>query len=167
MTEVKDRRERAIDTPESSGRLGRSTTFRVLGILIVVIAAIGLFFLAIRDSDDESPTQAEGAVVTTTVVDEVQSPVEVTFPLGRFENTDSGLRTMELTETGSYIFRTDTGRVSGRFEVEGDLFKMDSAFDPGTYRWTFDDEVLKFQVVEDANRNRYAFITYPWVLSEN
>lgn len=135
-----------------------------LGIVIAVIVVIGAIGCG---GEDEPSTQVEGTVVSTTVADQAVTTTEVTFPLGRFENTDSGLRTMELDETGLYILRTESGRRSGRFEVDGDVFTFleNLGEESGTYNWSYEDEVLKFEVIEDASRNRYAFVTYPWVLA--
>jgi hypothetical protein len=77
------------------------------------------------------------------------------------------------TEAGfdRYTFNVRGFAVNGTYEVDGDVFtfltdELDPQPDSGTYRWTYEDGDLKFNVIEDAHRLRYAFITYPFVLTE-
>ncbi len=166
MTGVQEYEETVIETPQEQGP-GRSTTFRLLAIMIAAIVAIGLAWLVFRDSGDETPI--EDSVVSATINSTDEALVEL--PLGRFENRDSGLRIMVLHEDGTYTFNIQGVAINGTYEVDGDLFTvltedLDPEAGSGTYNWTYEDGILKFKVIEDAHRFRYSFITYPFVLTE-
>jgi len=166
MTGVQEYKEAVIETPKKQGP-GRSPTFRVLAIMIAAIVAIGFAWLVLRDSGDETPIEDSIVSATTNSTDEAPD-----FPFGRFENGDSGFRVLTLHEGGTYTFNTPQGfTLRGTSEVDGNVFTFLTAdVDPeagsGTYRWSYEDGNLKFNVIEDADRLRYAFITYPWVLTE-
>jgi hypothetical protein len=170
MTGVQEYKEAVIETPQEQGP-GRSPTFRVLAIMIAAIVAIGFAWLILRDSGDETPI--EDSVVSSTInsTDEALVGTNVELPFGRFENRDSGLRIVVLHEDGTYTFNNQGFAINGTYELDGDLFTVltediDPEADSGTYRWSYEDGILKFNVIEDAHRWRYAFITYPWVLTE-
>ncbi len=170
MTGVQEYTEAVIETPQEQGP-GRSTTFRLLAIMIAAIVAIGLAWLAFRDSGDATPIEDSVVSATINSTDEALVGTNVEFPFGRFENRDSGLRILVVHEDGTYTFNNQGFSVNGTYEVDGDLFTfltddIDPQADSGTYRWTYEDSNLKFNVIEDGHRLRYAFITYPFVLTE-
>ena len=169
MTDVQEYRQAVVETPQ---RPGRSKTLPVLAIVIAAIVAIGLAWLAFRDSGDATPIEDSVVSATINSTDEALIGTNVEFPFGRFENRDSGLRILTVHEDGTYTFNTPQGfTIRGTYEVEGDLFTfltvdIDSQADSGTYNWTYEDGILKYRVIADADRLRYAFITYRWVLAE-
>ena len=166
MTGVQEYRETVVETPQKLQGPGRSNTFRVLAIMIAAIVAIGLAWLAFSDSGDETPIEDSVVSATADSTDEALVGTNVEFPFGRFENRDSGLRILTVHEDGTHTFNTPQGfTISGTHEVDGDLFTFLTA-DSGTYNWTYEDGILKFRVIADADRLRYAFITYGWVLAE-
>lgn len=171
MTDVHEGNEVVVETPKDTGHQ-RNTRFGILAAVILAILAIGIGWLVFGDSDDETPI--EDAVVSSTIdsTDEALVGADVGFPLGRFENRDSGLRIIWLNEDGTYSFnKTGAYVATGKFAVDGDVLTLlgegiDPQADSGTYNWRYEDDTLKFTVIEDAHRGRYAFITYPFVRAE-
>lgn len=171
MTDVQEYRQAVVETPPKPQGPGRGKTFRILAIVIAAIVAIGLVWLAFGDSGDEAPIEDPIVSETANSTDEALVGTNVEFPFGRFENRDAGFRVLLVHEDGTYTFNINGNAVNGTYEIDGEVFTFltedtGPPADPGTYRWTYEDGNLKFNVIEDAHRLRYAFITYPWVLTE-
>ena len=187
MTSVQERREEALEAPRQTDP-ERRTALIVLAILIASLVAVGLGWLVLRDSDDDTEAVAdstveavetdsteeavetdstEEAVETDSTVEAVEADVE--FPFGWFENRDSGLRIVILNENGTYTFNNRGFAFNGTYEVDGDLFTVqneDLESAPGEYRWTYEEGTMQFEVIEDPMSRRAAFLSLPFVLTE-
>ena len=144
--------EDVLSTHSESDYARQRQTNKWLIVTVVVLAlALGVVatLLVIELNTDSAATDEQGAFPTGTFVGE-------RFPASIFTFHDDGRFTLEEGSWG----------ITGVYAVRGDLYtEMLHGGEwypniPATYRWTFDGERLRFELVgEDVNSDREVGMT--------
>ena len=114
-------------------------------VLLVALLGFGVGWLVFGgDSDSDTSSQDVGE-----------------FPIGTFVDETISSNVFDFYEDGTWRYAAGSSFVSGAFGISGDLYtEMTHNYAgapkiPVTYRWTYEDERLTFELVgEDAISSR-------------